>query len=82
MRRLSEIAAFFQKTEPHSPVAYLVQRAVRWGNMPLDSWLRDVIKDESVLFNLRETLGLEAGAAPQGGYEDQPAQEESSSDGW
>lgn len=58
LARLAEIAAFFQATEPHSPVSYLVQRAVKWGNMPLDSWLQEVIKDESVLYNLRETLGV------------------------
>lgn len=59
LQRLAEIAAFFQRTEPHSPVAYLVQRAVKWGNMPLETWLRDVIKDENVLFQLRDTLGLD-----------------------
>jgi type VI secretion system protein ImpA len=62
LRRLAEIAAFFQRTEPHSPVAYLVQRAVKWGNMPLDGWLEDVIKDETVLGALRETLGLQTGS--------------------
>ncbi len=62
LKRLGEIAAFFQKTEPHSPVAYLVQRAVKWGNMPLDTWLQDVIKDENVLSQLRETLGLGGGS--------------------
>ncbi len=61
LNRLGEIAAFFQRTEPHSPVAYLVQRAVKWGNMPLESWLQDVIKDETVLFHLRQTLGLSTG---------------------
>ena len=59
LRRLEEIALFFQRTEPHSPVAYLVQRAVKWGNMPLDNWLREVIKDENVLFQLRQTLGID-----------------------
>jgi len=58
LKKLSQIATFFQRTEPHSPVAYLVQRAVRWGNMPLNSWLQDVIKDESVLDQIRETLGV------------------------
>ena len=58
LARLAEIAGFFQATEPHSPVSYLVQRAVKWGNMPLDSWLQEVIKDESVLYSLRETLGV------------------------
>lgn len=61
LRRLGEIATFFLKTEPHSPVAYLVQRAVKWGNMPLDTWLQEVIKDQAVLYQLRETLGVEAG---------------------
>lgn len=58
LRQLAEVAAFFRRTEPHSPVSYLVQRAVQWGHMPLENWLRDVIKDEAVLANLRDTLGL------------------------
>lgn len=61
LKRLAEIAGFFQKTEPHSPVSYLVQRAVKWGNMGLETWLQEVIKDESVLFQLRETLGVGGG---------------------
>lgn len=58
LKRLAEIADFFQKTEPHSPISYIVQRAVKWGNMPLEIWLQDVIKDDTVLFNLRQTLGF------------------------
>ena len=58
LKRLTDIAAFFQKTEPHSPISYLVQRAVKWGNMPLESWLQDVIKDETVIFQIRQTLGF------------------------
>jgi type VI secretion system protein ImpA len=58
LRRLGEVAEYFQKTEPHSPVAYLVQRAVKWGQMPLDKWLQEVIKDSTVLEHLRETLGM------------------------
>ncbi len=61
LRRLAEIAAFFTQTEPHSPVSYLVQRAVKWGNMPLETWLQEVIKDQSVLFQLQETLGVDIG---------------------
>jgi type VI secretion system protein ImpA len=61
LKRLGDIADFFQKTEPHSPVSYLVQRAVKWGNMPLENWLQDVIKDESILAQLRQTLGFNTG---------------------
>lgn len=57
-RRLIEVSEYFRRTEPHSPVSYLVERAVRWGRMPLESWLEDVIKEAGVLDNLRETLGL------------------------
>ena len=58
IKRLVELAEFFRKTEPHSPLSYLIQRAVKWGEMPLESWLQDVIKDEAVLFQLRQTLGF------------------------
>lgn len=58
LRRLGEVAEYFRAAEPHSPVSYLVQRAVHWGQMPLDAWLAEVIKDSSILESLRETLGL------------------------
>jgi len=58
IRRLEAVAAFFRRTEPHSPVSYLVQRAARWGRMPLEEWLQEVIKSEDVLGQLRETLGI------------------------
>ena len=59
LRRLAAVAEFFRRTEPHSPVAYLVQRAARWGKMPLEEWLNEVIKSEDVLGNVRETLGIQ-----------------------
>ncbi|MGH9818684.1 MAG: ImpA family type VI secretion system protein, partial [Pyrinomonadaceae bacterium] len=61
LKRLAEIADYFHRTEPHSPVAYLVQRAVKWGNMPLETWLQDVIKDDSIMSQLRQTLGFNTG---------------------
>ena len=58
LKRLDELAEYFRRNEPQSPVSYLVQRAVKWGNMPFENWLQDVIKDEAVLFQLRQTLGF------------------------
>lgn len=58
LRRLAEIAEYFRKNEPHSPVSYLIQRAIKWGNMPLEGWLQDVIKDEGVIYQIRQTLGF------------------------
>lgn len=67
LNRLGAVAAFFRRTEPHSPVAYLVDRAVQWGAMPLEEWLRDVIHDEAVLARIRETLGLKEQPVSEGG---------------
>lgn len=58
LRQLAEVAQFFQRTEPHSPVAYLVQRAIKWGQMPLELWLEEVIKDGATLGHVKETLGI------------------------
>jgi|SRR5690554_826108 len=56
---LQGVAQFFKGSEPHSPVPYLVERAVRWGRMPLEEWLRDVIREEHVIDGIRETLGTQ-----------------------
>lgn len=69
IRRLEAVAAFFKRTEPHSPVSYLVQRAARWGRMPLEEWLQEVIKSEDVLGQLRETLGIKPAASESSGSE-------------
>jgi type VI secretion system protein ImpA len=62
VHRLGEVAAYFRQTEPHSPVAYLVERAVKWSEMPLEVWLASVIKDDGVMKTLRETLGVDGKA--------------------
>ena len=58
LRALNDIAAFFRRTEPHSPVAYLLERAVSWANMPLDQFLAELIRDEGTLSSIRERVGL------------------------
>lgn len=53
-------ADFFRKTEPHSPVAYLADKAAAWGDLPLHAWLRTVAKDQGSLAHIEELLGLHA----------------------
>ena len=64
LRRLTEVAEYFRKTEPHSPVAYLADRAARWGNMTLDQWLQEMVKDPTMLAGLREVLGIKTEPPP------------------
>ncbi len=54
------MAEYFHKTEPHSPVAFLIERAIKWGEMPLDQWLEEVIKNNEILGQVRETLGIKS----------------------
>ena len=61
LRTLGEVADFFRRTEPHTPISYLVQRAVRWGSMPLEDLLREVVKNDEALEHIWETLGISGG---------------------
>ena len=56
--QLRQVAEFFRRTEPHSPVAYLAERAAHWGEMPLHEWLRAVLKEQGALTQLEELLGV------------------------
>lgn len=59
LEMLRQVASFFRRTEPHSPVAYLAEKAAGWGTMPLDAWLRAVVKDQGALAHVEELLGVE-----------------------
>jgi len=67
--QLQQVAEFFRRTEPHSPVAYLAERAARWGNMPLHVWLKTVLKEDNpALGELQELLGVPGGREEEGGF--------------
>jgi type VI secretion system protein ImpA len=65
LHQLRQVADYFRRTEPHSPVAYLADKAARWGDMPLHAWLRAVVKDQGTLAQLEELLGTEPPADVQ-----------------
>ena len=46
-KKLLEISDFFRKTEPHSPISYMIERVVKWGDLPLESLIRELIPDSS-----------------------------------
>ncbi len=58
IQRLNEVAAFFHRTEPHSPISYVVERAVRWSSLPLDQLLVELIKDDMTRSQVDELIGL------------------------
>ena len=58
-RMLLRASEFFRKTEPHSPVSYMLQQAVRYGRMDLPDLLQELIPDESVLTHFAERTGVQ-----------------------
>jgi type VI secretion system protein ImpA len=56
---LQEIAQYFQTNEPHSPVSYMLQKTIKWSQLPLHEWLSQVIKNENPLENVHELLGVQ-----------------------
>jgi type VI secretion system protein ImpA len=56
--QLRAVAKFFRSTEPHSPAAYLADKAAEWADMPLHQWLSTVVKDDGSLAHIRELLGV------------------------
>lgn len=58
LRRLSEVADYFRRMEPHSPVPYLIHRAIRWSRLSFEQLLVELVKDENARYEIVRTLGL------------------------
>ena len=57
-KQLLRISDFFKKTEPHSPLAAILQRAVDWGNMPLEQLIQELIPDNSSREHFKHLTGI------------------------
>ncbi len=57
---LLQIAEFFKRTEPHSPVSYALEQAVRWGKLPLPELLGELIPDSSSREQLFKLVGIKS----------------------
>jgi type VI secretion system protein ImpA len=57
-RQLALIANYLAKTEPHSPVPYLINRAVEWGQKPLRDLLAELISADAEARRLWTLLGV------------------------
>jgi type VI secretion system ImpA family protein len=56
--RLREAAEYLMRTEPHSPVPYLVRRAVSWEHMSLAELLEELLAKSSDLGAIYALLGI------------------------
>jgi type VI secretion system protein ImpA len=58
LRELARIADFFRRTEPHSPLAYTLEEAVRRGRMTWPELLQEVMPDPSARNEVLTKLGI------------------------
>ena len=57
-RALLQVSDFFRRTEPHSPVSYAVEQAVRWGRMKLPELLAELVADDSTRREIFKRTGI------------------------
>jgi len=57
---LEKVARFFRNTEPHSPLSYVLEQAVRWGRLPLPDLLQELISDETARGDFMKLTGIRA----------------------
>jgi type VI secretion system protein ImpA len=65
-RTLSQVAEFFHRNEPHTPISYALEQAVRWGKMRLPELLADLIPDEAARQFFFTRVGI-LGSQPSSG---------------
>ena len=58
IKQIEEIAAWFKKTEPHSPVAYTLEDTARRARLPLDELLAEVLTEGDARKAMLVRLGI------------------------
>ncbi len=62
--QLRRVADYFRRAEPHSPISYLVEQAVRFGSMGLPELLAELIPDETARSGYFVRTGIRPPAQP------------------
>ncbi|NQZ24338.1 MAG: type VI secretion system ImpA family N-terminal domain-containing protein [Colwellia sp.] len=62
--QLRNIAEYFAKNEPHSPVSYLLEKTIRWGYMPLPELMAELVSgNDKVLEQINLVTGISGNKA-------------------
>ena len=57
-QRLVEIADALEALEPHSPIPFVIRRAVALGQLPFPALMKELISDANVLGDMSRNLGI------------------------
>jgi type VI secretion system protein ImpA len=58
MASLLEIAEYFRRTEPQSPIAYTIDEAIRRGRMSWPELMSELVQDQNVRNGIMVSLGI------------------------
>ena len=58
LRSLRDVAAYFRRTEPHSPIPYAIEQAVYWSQLPLPALIQELIPDENARRKYQNLTGI------------------------
>jgi type VI secretion system protein ImpA len=63
LQQLAKLADFFRRTEPQSPLPYLLERAQQLGRLSFTELLKELVDDESARNAAYKLMGLRIGEA-------------------
>jgi type VI secretion system protein ImpA len=58
LRQVEMLARFFREQDPHTILAFALEKVARWGRMPLPQLLVELIPDESARLGLFVNVGI------------------------
>lgn len=58
LKALQLAAAYFRRAEPHSPISYAIEQAVRWGSLSLPELLRELLSDDAARSAYFQRVGI------------------------
>ncbi|MFO1066464.1 MAG: type VI secretion system protein TssA [Pirellulales bacterium] len=67
LKSLLKVAEYFRKTEPHSPLSYALEQAVRWGRMSLPELLKELLDGSDALDGVFRRVGIRENDENDGG---------------
>lgn len=75
-QELRKIADYFSKTEPHSPVSFLLEKAIRWGYMSLPDLMQELVSgNDKILGQINLVTGIDSEKADISAYKPEPEPE-------
>lgn len=66
LTQLTQIAEYFRASEPHSPMAGVLDRAIRWGRMPIEQLIMELLPEDSARQIFSQLTGISAQAGAGG----------------